>query len=194
MKIRSWYDKKSYICSRMTKEGIALRSLFFINRFLVIENYIKELLEKKLNEAEYEAYFLVRVSYNPKNKMIKVYLDGDEGISFGTCKKISRYLEEYLDERPDLDGKYTLEVSSPGTSNPLILQRQFPKHIGREFKIETLDGMKFKGTLTGVEGDDFTFEVTEKVKEGKKKKTIIKEEKIEFGTIKEALISIKFKN
>ena len=101
-----------------------------------------DLLSKKFEEEAFASLFIVDVTMNEKSGFIRVYLDGDTGVKFSDCQKISRYLESFLDEDPEMDETYTLEVSSPGVKRPLTFVRQFPQHIGRIFKVSFNDGGK----------------------------------------------------
>ena len=49
-----------------------------------------------------------------------------------------------------MEGKYTLEVSSPGLDFPISLHRQYVKNIGRNLELETIAGEKIEGELIEV--------------------------------------------
>jgi ribosome maturation factor RimP len=74
------------------------------------------------------------------------------------CADISRSISALLDVEDPIAGAYTLEVSSPGLDRPLTRLKDFERFAGFTVKLETrlaIDGRKrFKGTLTGIEGDD----------------------------------------
>ncbi|WP_448192089.1 ribosome maturation factor RimP [Azospirillum sp. sgz301742] len=74
------------------------------------------------------------------------------------CADISRSVSALLDVEDPIAGAYTLEVSSPGLDRPLTRLKDFERFAGFTAKLETrlaIDGRKrFKGTLTGIEGDD----------------------------------------
>ena len=158
-----------------------------------IEGRITGLLEQKFHEEEFNDCFLVEINLTKSNKL-QVFVDSDNGIDLRKCKRISRYLEEYLDTGLWLGEKYTLEVSSPGVARPLKLKRQYKKNIGREFSIELLDNeAKQEGKLIEVNDEEITLqkEVVEKV--GKKKVKSIQETLIPFEKISKALVKISFK-
>ena len=85
-----------------------------------------------------------------------------------------------LDSKDMLSDRYHLVVSSPGIDRPLKLQRQYNKHIGRNFTLKITSGSsaeQLQGTLTSVAGDDLLFQLTDdSVK------------KIDFKTITEAYV------
>jgi ribosome maturation factor RimP len=81
--------------------------------------------------------------------------DGSMGIE--DCEAASRALSPVFDVEDPIDREYRLEVSSPGIDRPLVRRSDFERHAGHEAKIEmkiAQDGRKrFRGILTGVEGE-----------------------------------------
>ena len=103
----------------------------------MVESKIESLLEVKFQEEEFTDCFLIEVKLHA-NKKLDVFIDSDAGVTFEKCQKISRYLEQYLDEEGWLGDSYVLEVSSPGISRPLKLLRQYPRNIGRKVEVRFL--------------------------------------------------------
>lgn len=157
----------------------------------MIEQKIKELLEAKFEEEEFKDCFLIEIEIKGEQRL-EVFLDSDEGLSFGKCQRISRYLEAHLDEEKWLGEKYTLEVSSPGVRRPLKFQRQFPKHVGRKLEVKTKAGDKVEGKLTEVTDEHIILFWKERIKEGKKKKNVEFEREIPFDEIDKAIVKISF--
>ncbi len=110
---------------------------------------ISRLAEKFIDNDE---IFLVEVDIKgkPGNLKIQVFIDGDQYVNVDECSKISRKISNELEERDIIEGRYIIEVSSPGVDNPLKLIRQFPKHIGRELEIITKENKKYQGELLKV--------------------------------------------
>jgi ribosome maturation factor RimP len=138
--------------------------------------------------ADDPSYFLVEVKIKPTNN-VKVFLDGDSGISIRKCAEYNRALYKLLEES-DLfpGGDFSLEVSSPGLDEPLKLDRQFQKNIGREVEVFTLDGGKVEGKLISVQGGSMIVEE----ERGKNKKKEIIQHTIPQNDIKSTKIQIKF--
>jgi len=72
------------------------------------------------------------------------------------CTKISKALSAALDVEDPIDGKYRLEVSSPGIDRPLVCLEDFNTYKGLEVKVETFvpteEGQKrFRGRIMGVQ-------------------------------------------
>lgn len=123
------------------------------------EKRIKEIAEEAI--VENPSTFLVEVVIkgNSGNQKVIVLLDGDEGISIDECSKVSRALGNLMEEEELMEGKYTLEVSSPGLDHPLKLHRQYVKNIGRNLEVETTEGQKIEGKLTEVTDQEIVINV-----------------------------------
>lgn len=82
------------------------------------------------------------------------------GVSLDDCTRVSRALEAWLDEEPDLPERYVLEVSSPGVERPLVRRRDFERFAGEEIAIHGKGAIhggskRVEGTLLGIdEGAD----------------------------------------
>lgn len=160
-------------------------------RNTLVEDKITALLEEKFREDAFSDCFLVDLKLHAHNKL-DVFLDSDFGISFEQCQRISRYLEQYLDEEQWLGEKYVLEVSSPGVTRPLKMHRQYPRNIGRKVEVKLKDGDERTGILKEVEEDTITLEEKVRIKEGKRKKTEVIETEISFSSIEQTKVKITF--
>ena len=81
----------------------------------------------------------------------------DGTLTIDDCEDISRALSPVLDVADPIEKAYRLEVSSPGIDRPLVRKSDFDRYSGHLVRIEmsvAVNGRKrFKGTLTGTEGD-----------------------------------------
>ncbi|MGI8582390.1 MAG: ribosome assembly cofactor RimP [Chitinophagaceae bacterium] len=135
-----------------------------------------------------EDIFLVEVKVIPGNN-IKVFLDADEGITIEKCIKINRALYSQIEESELFpNGDFSLEVSSPGIDEPLKLQRQYKKNIGRIVEITMIDGTKKEGKLSIVNDDEIVIEE----KTGQGKKAVIKTTNILFNQVKHTKVLVTF--
>jgi ribosome maturation factor RimP len=81
------------------------------------------------------------------------------GVRVEDCVSVSRSLEEWLDEAPELPERYTIEVSSPGVERPLIRRRDFERFAGSEVRVKTarppegVASSRFDAVLEGVDGE-----------------------------------------
>lgn len=117
---------------------------------------------------ENEATFLVDVDIkgSANNQKIQVFIDGDDLVDIDECTRINRKLSDLMEEKDLIEGRYVIEVSSPGVSKSLKYIRQYPKHKGRELDIVTKDKNKYTGKLIDVVEN----EIVVLVKLGKSKK------------------------
>ena len=105
-------------------------------------------------------YFLVDLRIKPTNN-IKVFLDGDSGITIEKCVQVNRKLYKKLEESGLFpEGDFSLEVSSAGLDEPLKSLRQYKKNIGRQVEVHLQDGSLKEGILTGVNEEGIVLEVT----------------------------------
>ncbi len=80
----------------------------------------------------------------------------DTGITVEDCVRVSRMLEPWLDEHPELAERYTLEVSSPGVERPLHRERDFRRFAGTEAVVKLKApppgqrSSRLEGTVDGV--------------------------------------------
>jgi ribosome maturation factor RimP len=156
-----------------------------------LEEKIIDLLDQKFAEPEFSNCFWIDVKLHA-NKKLEVLIDCDEGVSFEQCRRISRYLESFIDEGNWLGEKYVLEVSSPGADRPLKLARQYPKHIGRKLEVKTKTGETYEGRLTEVTEEQISLLYKVRRKEGKRKVTEEVTTVIPFVELEQAKVKISF--
>jgi len=95
-------------------EGNGFRSLLFLTEMNTDQQIGR--LEALVNEVigQEEGLFLVEIRIKPTNN-IKVYLDGEAGVSIEKCVFVNRKLYKLLEENEMYpNGDFSLEVSSPG--------------------------------------------------------------------------------
>src|SRR3954471_12142773 len=71
-----------------------------------------------------------------RRHVVRISVDGDDGVSHDELTEISRELSARLDEAEEAAGAlpvdaYTLELSSPGVDRPLTLPRHWRRNTGR---------------------------------------------------------------
>ena len=156
-----------------------------------MSNEAKTLKIKELTEGLLSAdptIFLVRVHIRPINN-ISVYVDGDQGVTIDKCVKLNRALyKQIVEEGVCPDGEFALEVSSPGVDEPLVLERQYTKNLGRVVEVTDLEGKMIEGKLLSATAEGI--EVEEEKGKGKKKEVI--KHQIPFSSIKSTVVKIIF--
>lgn len=138
--------------------------------------------------ADDPQYFLVEVKIRPTNN-IKVFLDGDSGISIERCITYNRQLYKMIESSDVFPADdFSLEVSSPGLDEPLKSLRQYRKNAGRKVEVLLKDGVKTEGVMKAVTESGIIVEETR----GKNKKKEIIEHDFPFDSIKSTKIQIVF--
>lgn len=154
---------------------------------MISKEKIEELAERHLNGTR---LFLTSVKVSPDNH-ITVRIDGDEGVSISDCVELSRAIESSLDRSRE---DFSLDVSSHGATNPLVMPRQFRRHIGRELEVKLNNGGRAEGTLASCsdEGIGLEYSVRENKPVGKGKVTVTRRNDLRFSDIREARIKLKY--
>jgi ribosome maturation factor RimP len=149
-----------------------------------------ELVEEKLKGLleSHPTHFLVEVRVKPTNN-IKIFIDADEGILLSTLIEYNRKLYKLMEESNLFpEGDFSLEVSSPGLDEPLKINRQYKKNVGRYVEVLLQDSIKKEGKLVEATEDGLIIET----ETGKGKKKEIKQETILFTDIKSTKVQVKF--
>jgi len=137
-----------------------------------------------------EDLYLIDLKISAGNDII-VIMDGDEGLSLQDCLDASRAIEFNLD-REEQD--FSLQVMSPGLSEPLQFPRQYKKNIGRTLQVLLNNGEELQGEITTVDEENVTLTLRYRRPKlvGKGKEDVVEEKKLPYTEIKKALIVIKF--
>ncbi|MFN0049867.1 MAG: ribosome maturation factor RimP [Cytophagales bacterium] len=152
----------------------------------------KELLQLVEDNFPKEKFFIVDISLvmlrdTPK---IKITADSDSGIGIDECAEISRSLYKLIEES-GITENYEIEISSPGVGEPLKLDRQYVKNIGRTVKMVGNDGKTITGKLIGVISSQ-QIDIEEVIKVKGKKEPEIVIHKIPFSDIKKTTVEVSF--
>ncbi|MEO6303947.1 MAG: ribosome assembly cofactor RimP [Bacteroidia bacterium] len=154
---------------------------------MITKEHISSLIAEHLGNGP---IFVTGLRISSDNQ-ITIFLDGDDGVTIKDCVGLSRHIEKSLGEE---SANFALDVSSHGATTPLILPRQYKKHIGRELEIKLEDGTKTEGSLVEFNGEEIVLEnsVRENKPIGKGKITVTKQQKIKYNQIKESKVKLKF--
>lgn len=107
---------------------------------------LEESIEIAVQGCGAELYDIVSLKENDMN-IFRVYVTAKEGISLDKCAEISRMISPILDLDEPMNGKYNLEVSSPGIERKLKNPRHFKASIGEKVKLKDFDKNIIKGEL-----------------------------------------------
>jgi ribosome maturation factor RimP len=123
---------------------------------------LKETLRKIVESSGLECYWIeVSASRPAQAKSLRIYIDKDGGAGHADCETVSRLVNDYLDlpgGRPWFEGKYFVEVSSPGIERGLFTQEHYRKSLGERTLVSTKNRKKYEGTLISCDSDGVTIE------------------------------------
>ncbi len=152
---------------------------------------MKNKVIKLVNEAieENKALFLIDLKFSGDNGIL-IVVDGDDGVPLNECIRISRHVEHNLDREEE---DFSLEVTTPNVTDPLVNVRQYNKNIDRTLKVRT-ETEKFEGKLTEVNENNITlhWKAREPKPIGKGKITVEKQQTIPLSEIKQAKVKLIF--
>lgn len=118
--------------------------------------HLVSLIEPIVDGLGYEC---VGIEYNPhpKNGLLRIYIDSENGVLLEDCTKVSHQLSGMLDVEDPIVDNYQLEVSSPGAERPFFKISQFEQFIGSTVTINVFrpidNRRKLVGVIKKVDGD-----------------------------------------
>lgn len=133
---------------------------------MIDKNEVRRLVDEAIAGTD---AFVVDISVSAANDVV-VELDSPTGVDLDFCAELNRKLNDAFDRE---DEDYSLEVGSASLTAPFKVKGQYEKNLGNEVEVLTRDGKKLKGVLIAVTDDDFTIEVSRKVKEPGAKRPVI---------------------
>jgi ribosome maturation factor RimP len=117
---------------------------------------VKDLLAERLRRliepvAEELGLDLVDLEWRRKGAggVLRVFVDRRGGISLGECERLSKRLDPLLDAEDLLEGRYHLEVSSPGLDRPLRRVADFERAVGERVRFRLEPSEDRPGELVG---------------------------------------------
>ncbi|MCH9644146.1 MAG: ribosome maturation factor RimP [Gammaproteobacteria bacterium] len=123
----------------------------------MINDKLHDLIEQTVTSTGFE-FVGCEFQQQPRQSLLRVYVDGENGINLDSCADISRQLASVLDVEDVIKGSYSLEVSSPGLARPLFKIDDYKRFIGKTVKLKSrlpMEGRRnFKGILQAVNDDD----------------------------------------
>lgn len=92
------------------------------------------------------------LQYQPGKQtgLLRVYIDGPDGVSVDDCASVSRQLSVLLDTEDLIRSGYRLEVSSPGMARPFFALEQYSDFIGQVVKVKLRYAYEGRKRLKGI--------------------------------------------
>ena len=117
------------------------------------EDFLKQ-IEFIVERSGYEcAHVGVRTDFG--RMKLQILIDSLGGINVDDCELVSKQINKFLDENPDVPelddkGRYFLEVSSPGIERPLYKLQDYERFQGHEVRVRLNSLIEGRKTFTGV--------------------------------------------
>ena len=126
----------------------------------LVEEYVSPILEQ--NNYWFVDCDIKKIA---GNVTLTVYIDSDSGITLNDCEKVSKLLEDGIDElNVTNDVAYHLSISSPGLDRPLKKDLDYKRNLNKKIEIKFFDKDKYgaknlEGKLMSYNSDSFVIEV-----------------------------------
>jgi ribosome maturation factor RimP len=116
---------------------------------------VEALLRPLIEDEGFELYDVTR-GREAGRTVLRVFVDGPEGIDIDTLGRLSGRVSRRLDEVGYETGPYDLHVTSPGIERPLRRPEHFGRTVGEQVKVKTTTPLAGSRTHIGtlVEADD----------------------------------------
>lgn len=125
---------------------------------------------------------LLDVHQAGRRRLVKVVVDGEDGIGLDEVAQASRVVAAALDAHEHLmAGPYTLEVTSPGVDRPLTKPRHWKRAKLRLVKIKQPDTVEWFGRVGKSDDTGVVLLVKGELR------------RVEYRTIERAVVEIEFK-
>ena len=126
------------------------------------DQQIADMLQSTVEALGFELWGVEYLSQG-RHSVVRVYIDGPDGITVDNCAVVSEQVGSLLDVEEPVSGEYTLEVSSPGVDRLLFRPEQYPGYVGEVIELKLRSAFegrrKFKGILKGLEGEEVVIQV-----------------------------------
>ena len=131
---------------------------------------MREAVASKIEEiaqrvADSEGLELVEVEVKGggNSRFVRISIDKPEGVTHADCELVSQQVGTILDVEDVVpDGRYTLEVSSPGVERKLVTPQDYQRFQGKKVRITLRDAVEgrrnWEGKLAGLENGEVALE------------------------------------
>ena len=101
-----------------------------------------------------------QLSGGGSRQLLSVVLDADGPVEADVVEDVARALSRALDEADPIEGRYVLQVTTPGLDRPLRTPRDYRRQLGHEVRISVDGGARqVQGVVSDVGDDRLTLQV-----------------------------------
>jgi ribosome maturation factor RimP len=102
-------------------------------------------------------YDIVNLKENDMN-VYRIYITSENGISLDKCAEVSRQISPLLDIHEPMNGKYNLEVSSPGIERKLKRPAHFKASLNENIRIKDFEKNILEGKLLKADDNEIVIQ------------------------------------
>jgi len=113
---------------------------------------LETLLSPVVNSNGCTLYDIEYLKEGP-DRILRLFIDKDEGIDLDDCERVSRAVDVVLDEKDIITGEYRLQVSSPGIERKLTKPEHYTSYIGHKALVKLFaphDPVSGRKKFTGI--------------------------------------------
>lgn len=133
------------------------RSLFLSPMHPIeLRNKIRSIVEPTVTRLGFDLV-AVEILGDHRGRMLRLSIEGEAGVRAKDCAEVSRELSPVLDASDPIEGRYNLEVSSPGIERPVQRLDDFRRFKGYRVRIRLTEGhprRRYSGRLGPVDGEE----------------------------------------
>jgi len=123
-----------------------------------LPSHVVELAERAASTHGVEVLEL-RLRGQGRGRVLSVILDADGPVEADVVERVSKDLSRALDQADPLQGRYTLEVTTPGLGRPLQSARDFRRQRGHEVSIVRGAASSVQGVVLDADDQAVTLDV-----------------------------------
>jgi ribosome maturation factor RimP len=129
-----------------------------------VEEQVRAIADRVAKSLGLEIWDLEFRGAGGKARLLRIFIDGPEGVTLEHCENVSREVSTILDIEDPIKGAYTLEVSSPGLDRKLVKPADFSRFAGSRVKLMTRqpvdNNRHFEGRLEKFEDGRLTLDLS----------------------------------
>ena len=110
---------------------------------------LEAVLDPTVSGLGYELWGIERQRL-PRGLLVRLYIDGPEGITLADCEKVSRQVRDVLEVEQALRDDYLLEVSSPGLDRALFKPDHYRRFCGAQVQVRLRIPQQGRRRLQGI--------------------------------------------
>ena len=95
---------------------------------------LTNLLEPVVENEGYELYDIEYLKEG-NERILRLYIDKEDGIGIDDCERVSHAVEAVLDEHDPISGEYRLQVSSPGVERKIKKPQHYLRYVGQRVQL-----------------------------------------------------------